>query len=69
MPIIPCSQEVERKGSWFQVSQGKKISETPPISENKLGVVAHVCDSSGDREIEVKSEAAPGQKHKSLSEK
>jgi hypothetical protein len=33
-------------GLCFKVSPGKKIHETPPSQQKKLGMVAHVCQPS-----------------------
>jgi hypothetical protein len=47
-PIIPATQEakIKRILIQFKTSLGKKVSETPPISMNKLGMVVHVYNPS-----------------------
>jgi hypothetical protein len=43
MPVIPATQEVEIRKIEVQGQPGQKVSETP-ISANKQGMVACVCD-------------------------
>jgi hypothetical protein len=43
MPVIPATQEVEIGKIEVQGQPMQKVSETPPISMNKPGVV-HICN-------------------------
>jgi hypothetical protein len=42
MLVIPTDWEVEIGRIWLKDSLGKKLVRPPPISTNKLGMVAHV---------------------------
>jgi hypothetical protein len=45
MYIIPATQEVEIRKRDIQGQSGQKVSETSS-QQNKVGVVAHVCNFS-----------------------
>jgi hypothetical protein len=65
-----CSEGGEWEDLWLEASLGKIISEAP-ISINKLGMVAHVCNlatwEAKDRKIAIWGQS--GQKYKILLEK
>jgi hypothetical protein len=44
MPVIPLIWETDIEGLYFEIHPDKKLAR--PISKNKLGMVAHICNSS-----------------------